>query len=252
MTLARAPASSSAVSVPPGFAHVETWVFDLDNTLYPPNLDLWRQIDEKMRAYIARFLNVSLDRAYALQKDYYRRYGTSLRGLMIEHAMDPDEFLAEAHAIDLTGLAAAPELGDALAALPGRKLVYTNGSRAHADAVLAKLGISEHFADVHDIVAAEFHPKPQEVAYRRFLDTFGVDATRAAMFEDLSRNLEVPNALGMRTVLVVPPGLGVSPADREAWEHEGRDARHIDHVTDDLAAFLQRIAADRNGTHLPD
>ncbi|WP_051660922.1 pyrimidine 5'-nucleotidase [Bosea sp. 117] len=220
------------------FAHVETWVFDLDNTLYPPGLDLWRQIDLRMRSYIAGFLGLSLDDAFALQKDYYRRYGTSLRGLMIEHGMDPDPFLANAHDIDLSTLAPAPELGEVLGALPGRKLVYTNGSRGHAENVLAKLGISDRFAGVHDIVAAEFHPKPQEAAYRRFLAAHDVAPERAAMFEDLARNLEVPAQLGMRTVLVVPRGLAVSPADREAWEHEGRDGAHIDHVTDDLTAFL--------------
>ncbi|PZQ86037.1 MAG: pyrimidine 5'-nucleotidase [Ancylobacter novellus] len=225
------------------FSHVDTWVFDLDNTLYPPGLDLWRQIDEKMRAYISGFLDISLDEAFALQKGYYRKYGTSLRGLMIEHAMDPDDFLAHVHDIDLASLDPAPELGEALGALPGRKLVYTNGSRRHAEKILAKLGISHHFADVHDIVAAEFHPKPQETAYRGFLARFDVDPRRAAMFEDLARNLDVPAALGMRTVLVVPPGLVVSPADREAWEHEGQDADHIDVVTDDLTAFLNSLRA---------
>lgn len=235
-TSARA-ADASAID----FSHVETWVFDLDNTLYPPGLDLWRQIDVKMRAYISRFLGISLDEAFALQKGYYRKYGTSLRGLMIEHAMDPDAFLAEVHAIDLTSLEAAPALGEAIGALPGRKLVYTNGSRGHAEQVLAKLGISDHFADVHDIVSAEFHPKPQESAYKGFLARFEVDPRRAAMFEDLARNLEVPAQLGMRTVLVVPPGLAVNPADREAWEHEGRDGEHIDVVTDDLTAFLNSL-----------
>ncbi|CAA0112023.1 Uncharacterised protein [Starkeya nomas] len=226
---------------PVDFSHVDTWVFDLDNTLYPPGLDLWRQIDMRMRSYIADYLGLSLDDAFALQKDYYRRYGTSLRGLMIEHGMDPDPFLANAHAIDLTSLDPAPELGEALGSLPGRKLVYTNGSRGHAEQVLAKLGISDRFADVHDIVAAEFHPKPQETAYRGFLARHDVDPGRAAMFEDLARNLEVPRQLGMRTVLVVPPGLAVSPADREAWEHEGRDGDHIDVVTDDLTGFLNSL-----------
>lgn len=235
-TSARA-ADASAID----FSHVETWVFDLDNTLYPPGLDLWRQIDVKMRAYISRFLGITLDEAFALQKGYYRKYGTSLRGLMIEHAMDPDAFLAEVHAIDLTSLEAAPALGEAIGALPGRKLVYTNGSRGHAEQVLNKLGISDHFADVHDIVSAEFHPKPQESAYKGFLARFEVDPGRAAMFEDLARNLEVPAQLGMRTVLVVPPGLAVNPADREAWEHEGRDGEHIDVVTDDLTAFLNSL-----------
>ncbi|MCJ8143476.1 pyrimidine 5'-nucleotidase [Ancylobacter sp. A5.8] len=252
----RSPAPSSPAPVridPLDFSHVETWVFDLDNTLYPPGLDLWRQIDMNMRGYIANYLGLSLDEAFALQKGYYRKYGTSLRGLMIEHGMDPDDFLAAAHKIDLASLDAAPDLGLALGDLPGRKLVYTNGSRAHAEQVLGKLGISEHFADVHDIVAAEFHPKPQEPAYRRFLDMFEVDPTRSAMFEDLARNLEVPAMLGMKTVLVVPPALDVFPAGhqsvtgdpktREDWENEGFDAAHVDHVTDDLTGFLTALRA---------
>nr|WP_183189252.1 pyrimidine 5'-nucleotidase [Ancylobacter tetraedralis] len=235
--------SSPAKASPVAFAHVDTWVFDLDNTLYPPGLDLWRQIDMRMRSYIAEYLGLSLDDAFALQKSYYRKYGTSLRGLMIEHGMDPDPFLANAHAIDLASLDPAPALGAAIGALPGRKLIYTNGSRRHAEQVLDKLGITEHFADVHDIVAAEFHPKPQEAAYRGFLARFDVDPGRAAMFEDLARNLEVPAQLGMRTVLVVPPLQAAAPADREAWENEGFDSAHIDVVTDDLAAFLAGLRA---------
>ncbi|HSI41871.1 MAG TPA: pyrimidine 5'-nucleotidase [Xanthobacteraceae bacterium] len=224
------------------FSHVDTWVFDLDNTLYPPGLDLWRQIDVRMRDYIARFLGLPLEEAFAVQKDYYRRYGTSLRGLMLEHGMDPAAFLAHAHAIDLSGLDPAPALGAALAGLPGRKLVYTNGSRGHAEAILAKLGVAEHIADVHDIIAAEFHPKPHAEAYQRFLAAHGVEPRRAAMFEDLARNLEVPAQLGMRTVLVVPPaGAGAAHGVRENWENEGQDGVHIDHVTDDLPDFLARL-----------
>lgn len=242
-----ARSAQSAPPAPADFAHVETWVFDLDNTLYPPGLDLWRQIDINMRSYIANYLGLSLDEAFALQKGYYRKYGTSLRGLMIEHGMDPDGFLDAAHKIDLASLDPAPELGLALGELPGRKLIYTNGSRAHAHQVLDKLGISEHFADVHDIVAAEFHPKPQEPAYRRFLEAFEVEPTRAAMFEDLARNLEVPAMLGMKTVLVIPRVLDAASAagvtTRENWENEGFDGVHIDHVTDDLAGFLVSLRA---------
>ncbi|MCK0196920.1 pyrimidine 5'-nucleotidase [Ancylobacter sp. 6x-1] len=233
-----APASADAFSPIDAFSHVDTWVFDLDNTLYPPGIDLWRQIDERMKSYIANFLGLTLEEAFALQKSYYRQYGTSLRGLMIEHGMDPAAFLAHVHSIDLASLDPAPALGEALAGLPGRKLIYTNGSRHHARQVLDKLGITAHFADVHDIVAAEFHPKPQEPAYRRFLDAFAVEPTRAAMFEDLSRNLEVPAMLGMKTVLVVPHAAAPAAPTREAWENEGFDATHVDFVTDDLAFFL--------------
>jgi len=220
-------------------AHVDTWVFDLDNTLYGAEHDLWPQIDARMKAYIAAFLGIAPDDAFKLQKDYYRRYGTSLRGLMIEHAMDPDAFLHHVHDIDLSGLDTTPRLGAAIEALPGRKLVYTNGSEAHARNVLAKLGIDGQFAAVHDIVAAEFHPKPTEEAYRRFLDRHAVEPRRAAMFEDLARNLEVPHRLGMGTVLVVPPGH--RPGIRESWELEGREAAYVDRVTDDLVAFLEHL-----------
>ena len=224
-------------SSPRAFDAIETWVFDLDNTLYPAQHDLWHQIDARMKAYISEMLGVAPERAFEIQKDYYRRYGTSLRGLMIEHGMEPGAFLSHVHDIDLSGLDAAPRLAAAVEALPGTKIVYTNGSEQHARNVLEKLGMGAHFAAVHDIVAAEFHPKPTEEAYRRFLDAHGVEPARAAMFEDLARNLEVPHRLGMATVLVVPPGERVLA--REDWEFEGRESAYVDHVTDDLAGFLE-------------
>lgn len=236
---------SATVPAPDLFARVNTWVFDLDNTLYPAQHDLWGQIDARMKAYIAALLKITPDEAFRIQKDYYHRYGTSLRGLMIEHGMDPAAFLAHVHDVDLSGLDAAPRLAAAIEALPGTKIVYTNGSERHARNVLEKLGIDRHFAAVHDIVAAEFHPKPTQEAYSRFLDAHRVDPARAAMFEDLARNLEVPHRLGMRTVLVVPPE-EVMPGEiapvREAWEAIGRDAPHVDRVTEDLPSFLEALA----------
>ncbi len=222
-----------------GFTHVETWVFDLDNTLYPHHLNLWQQVDERIRAFVADFLKVPHEEAFRMQKDYYRRYGTTLRGLMIEHGIDPDAYLDFVHRIDHSPLEPNPALGAALERLPGRKLVLTNGTRQHADAVMRRLAIERHFDDVFDISAAELDPKPLPQAYERFLARHGVEPKTAAMFEDLARNLEIPHALGMTTVLVVPQGQ--RELFREAWELEGRDAAHVDHVTDDLAAFLTRI-----------
>lgn len=222
-----------------GFGEVETWVFDLDNTLYPAQHDLWTQLDARMRDYVANFLGVTPEEAFVVQKDYYRRYGTSLRGLMIEHGLDPAPFLEHVHDVDLSGLAPSPRLAAALEQLPGTKLVYTNGSERHAMNVLAQLGLDGHFAAIHDIVAAEFHPKPTEEAYLRFLRAHGVAPERAAMFEDLARNLEVPHRLGMTTVLVVPPDEGMET--RNSWEFEGREADYIDHTTHDLAAFLEGL-----------
>jgi putative hydrolase of the HAD superfamily len=224
-----------------GFNHVETWVFDLDNTLYPHHLNLWQQVDERIRDYIVGFLKISREEAFRVQKDYYRRYGTSMRGLMEEHGLQPDEFLELVHQIDHSPIEPNPALGDAIAKLPGRKLILTNGTRSHADAVMKRLGIGHHFEDVFDIRAAELEPKPRPQVYERFLKRHSVDPARAAMFEDLARNLEVPHALGMTTVLVVPQGAGV--VLREDWELAGRDAPHVDHVTDDLSGFLRGVLA---------
>jgi putative hydrolase of the HAD superfamily len=228
---------------PREFSHVETWVFDLDNTLYPHHLNLWQQVDQRIRDYIANFLNVTHEEAFRVQKDYYKRYGTSMRGLMAEHNMAPDDFLDVVHQIDHSPLEPNQALGEMLTALTGRKLVLTNGTRRHADAVMRRLGIHQHFEDIFDIVAAELEPKPSPLTYERFLKRHGVDPAKAAMFEDLARNLSVPYALGMTTVLVVPEG--TREVFREDWEMEGRDAVHVDHVTDDLVGFLQRIVGLR-------
>jgi putative hydrolase of the HAD superfamily len=228
---------------PRSFQHVETWVFDLDNTLYPHHVNLWEQVDERIRDYIANFLKIGREEAFRLQKDYYKRYGTSMRGLMTEHGMAPDDFLEFVHQIDHSPLEPNPALGVAIEKLPGRKLILTNGTRSHAAAVLSRLQLDRHFDDVFDIVAAELEPKPSPQTYDRFLKAHGVDANSAAMFEDLARNLAVPHALGMTTVLVVPEG--TREVLREDWELEGRDAPHVDHVTDDLAGFLESITAKR-------
>jgi putative hydrolase of the HAD superfamily len=219
------------------FSHVDTWVFDLDNTLYPHHLNLWQQVDHRIRDYIANYLDIAHDEAFRLQKDYYRRYGTSMRGLMTEHGMKPDDFLDFVHEIDHSPLTPDPVLGAALEQLPGRKLILTNGTRKHADAVMRRLDIHGHFEDVFGIIEAELEPKPSAKTYERFLARHGVEPSRAAMFEDLARNLSVPHALGMTTVLVVPEG--TREVFREDWELEGRDAAHVDFVTDDLSGFLQ-------------
>ncbi len=221
------------------FDHVETWVFDLDNTLYPYHLNLWQQVDARIKEYVANFLQVTSDEAFRIQKDYYKRYGTTMRGLMTEHGLNPDDFLAFVHKIDHSPLTPNAALGDAIEKLPGRKLVLTNGTKAHARAVMSRLAIDHHFEDVFDIVSAELEPKPAPQTYDRFLKMHGVDPARAAMFEDLARNLTVPHSLGMTTVLIVPEG--TREVFREDWELAGREAPHVDHVTDDLTKFLAGI-----------
>jgi len=224
-----------------GFAAVDTWVFDLDNTLYPAHTNLFGQIDVRIRAFVERLLALGAEEAHALQKDYYRRYGTTLRGLMIEHGVSPDAFLEYVHDIDHSVVVPDPRLADALRRLPGRRFIMTNGSVAHATAVATRLGIVEHFEGIFDIVAAGHDPKPQLSSYERFWLAHAVAPERSAMFEDLARNLAVPHARGMRTVLIVPDG--TREVFREDWELEGGAAPHVEHVTDDLAGFLDSVLA---------
>jgi putative hydrolase of the HAD superfamily len=233
----------SRLSPPRDFSNVETWVFDLDNTLYSHHLNLWQQIDDRIRSFIADFLKLSHDEAFRVQKDYYKRHGTTMRGLMTEHGMKPDDYLDYVHKIDHSPLTPNAALGAALEQLPGRKLILTNGTRKHADAVMKRLAVDTHFEDVFDIVAAELEPKPSARTYERFLERHKVDPARAAMFEDLARNLEVPDALGMTTVLVVPEGQ--REVFREDWELAGRDAPHVHYVTDDLTGFLNGLSSNR-------
>ena len=224
---------------PRGFAHIDTWVFDLDNTLYPHDLNLWQQIDDRIKEFVSEYLKISKDEAFRVQKEFYKKHGTTMHGLMKEHGMSPDDYLAYVHQIDHSPLEPNPALGAAIERLPGRKLILTNGTRAHADAVMKRLDIHHHFEDVFDIRSAELEPKPSKRTYGRFLKQHDVDPEKSAMFEDLARNLEAPHALGMTTVLVVlPEG---RQAVREGWELSGRDAPHVDHVTDDLTQFLRKL-----------
>ncbi|MGY4628974.1 pyrimidine 5'-nucleotidase [Bradyrhizobium sp. USDA 4486] len=225
---------------PRAFTHIDTWVFDLDNTLYPHHVNLWQQVDARIGEFVCNWLNVGPEEARRIQKDYYLRFGTTMRGMMTLHGVRADDYLAYVHKIDHSPLEPNPQLGEAIAKLPGRKLILTNGSVDHVDAVLARLGLASHFDGVFDIIAAGFEPKPAPQTYRKFLADHAVDPTRAAMFEDLARNLTVPHALGMTTVLVVPDG--TKEVVREDWELEGRDANHVDHVTDDLTGFLARLS----------
>ena len=223
------------------FTPVEAWIFDLDNTLYPRHTNLFAQVDRRIREYVERLLSVDPEEAHRVQKDYYRRYGTTLRGLMEEHGIAPDEFLAYVHDIDHSVVEPDPVLASAIERLPGRKFILTNGSRAHAEKVAEKLGFTDHFEDIFDIVRSELLPKPARRTYDRFVAATGVIPARTAMFEDLSRNLEVPSSLGMKTVLVVPSG--TREVFQDDWEMEGRDAPHVDYLTDDLGAFLGEVLA---------
>ncbi len=222
------------------FGGIDAWIFDLDNTLYPRSNNLFRQVDKRIRMYVSKLLNVDESEAERIQKGFYREHGTTLRGLMLSHDVDADEFLQFVHDIDHSVVEPDPALGAAILRLPGKRYIFTNGSRHHAEKVAERLGFPTHFEDIFDIVAADLLPKPQAATYDRFVKRFGIVPQRAAMFEDLSRNLAVPKSVGMTTVLVVPPG--TREVFHGEWEFEGRDAAHVDFVTDDLTRFIGQIA----------
>ncbi|MEM9170114.1 MAG: pyrimidine 5'-nucleotidase [Pseudomonadota bacterium] len=225
------------------FAHVRYWVFDLDNTLYPADCHLFHQIDARMTAFIERALKLGPVDARRVQKDYYARYGTTMSGLMREHGVDPHDFMAFVHDIDLSVVDENPALAAVIADLPGEKYVFTNGSERHADNVTAKLGLSGLFAGVFDIASAAFTPKPHRATYERFLSRHAVAPGEAAMFEDIAVNLAEPHALGMTTVLVASSAawLDDEPSAKRPAKPDDRHG-HVHHVTDDLTGFLERVA----------
>ena len=208
------------------FSHVTTWVFDLDNTLYPPHMRLFDQIEVRMTDWVMEALQVDRARADHLRAYYWATYGTTLAGLMTEHGVDPGPYLNEVHDIDFSVLTPDPDLAHSIARLPGRKIVYTNACAPYAEKVLAARGLAGLFDGIYGVEHAEFHPKPAAQAFATVFGLDGLDPTAGAMFEDDARNLAVPHALGMRTVHVAPQP---EPAD------------HIHHHTDNLAAFLARL-----------
>lgn len=214
----------------PDFAHVETWIFDLDHTLYPPEAALFAQIEVRMTDWVSRELGVDAQEADRLRADYWARYGTTLSGMMVEHGTDPLPYLTYVHDIDFSCLSVDDGLASAIDALPGRKVVFTNGSAPYARDVLRARGLTGCFEAVYGIAEAGFHPKPKQEAFDTILARDGADPRVSAMFEDDPRNLSVPHALGMRTVHVAPAPLSPQPA-------------HIHHHTDDLTRFLRGVSA---------
>ena len=213
----------------------ETWIFDLDNTLYPASCNLFDQVDRHIGQFIVDFLGVNAESAYRIQKQYFRDYGTSLRGLMIHHNVDPQTFLEFVHAIDVTRVPPSPSLDQALARLPGRKIIFTNGSAKHAENVMARLGVSHHFDAIFDIVAAEYFPKPEAFVYDILVRRHWIDPRKAVMVEDLPKNLLPAHHMGMTTVLV--------RTDAE-WANEAAEGDHVHHVVDDLVGWLSDLGQD--------
>ncbi len=210
------------------FDHVTTWVFDLDNTLYPPRMGLFDQIESKMTAWVMQHLSLPEAEADALRSRYYLQYGTTLAGLMTQHQMPPDAFLAHVHDVDFAPLLPDPILAAQIRALPGRRIIYTNATQPYAENVLQKRGLDGLFDAIYGIEHAGFRPKPEAAAFAEIFTRDGLDPKRAAMFEDDPRNLQVPHALGMRTIHIAP---------------DPHRADHIHHHADELTDFLARLLA---------
>ncbi len=211
---------------------ISNWVFDLDNTLYHPELAIFDKIDAKMGQYIARLLQVDMLEARKVQKNYFREYGTTLAGLMKHQNIEPRDFLDFVHDVDLSAISPQPALVEAIAALPGRKFIFTNADTPYARKVLDRLGLSELFSDIHDIYATQYIPKPEKPAYDSMLDAFGIDPVKSVFFEDMARNLRPAKAMGMGTIWI--------NNGAELGAH-GHDEAHIDLTAETVEHALTAI-----------
>ena len=214
------------------FGAVEFWVFDLDNTLYPARYQLFDQIDRRMTAFIAEALSLEHSAANTLRAEYWRTHGTTLNGLMREHGMRAEAFLDYVHDIDLSAIPPAPELAAAIDALPGRKIVHTNGSRGHAERVTKRLGVADCFEALYGIEDSDLIPKPERAAYEKIAALSAVEPRRAAMLEDTARNLLEPHRMGMRTIW--------TPTDCE-MASDGADGAHVHFTAHELTPFLTQL-----------
>ncbi|WP_282605854.1 pyrimidine 5'-nucleotidase [Pelagibius sp. Alg239-R121] len=226
-----ARSSGEAVSLP----HIETWIFDLDNTLYPESCSLFDQVDRRMGLFVEQLLDMDRVSARTLQKQLFREHGTTLRGLMTVHGIDPQSYLDFVHQIDVSGISHDAELDRALERLPGRKVIFTNASVPHAQNVMERLGIASHFSDIYDIARADYLPKPARATYEDFVSTLDVDPARAIFFEDTARNLEPAAAMGMTTVWLETFSNGSA---------QGAENDYVHHRTNDLSAWLTAVSLD--------
>ena len=222
-------------SLAPPYAQVDDWIFDLDNTLYPASSGLFALIDERMGAYIQRLLGCDPVEARRVQKRHFHEHGTTLAGLMINHGVDPHDFLADVHAIALDRVAPDPLLDRGLGRLPGRKFIFTNGDAPYARRVLDRLGVGHHFDHLHDIHGAQLRPKPDAHGYRLLIDQLGLDPARTAMIEDMAQNLVPAKALGMTTIWV--------DNGSERGNH-GHHPNHIDVTIHDVGDWLDQITGE--------
>ena len=219
----------------PRLAHIRNWIFDLDNTLYPHAARLFEQVDRRITAYVGRIFNVDRDEAYRIQKRFFHTRGTTLAGLMAEHGVDPHEYLADVHDIEMDVLEENAPLAAAIAKLPGRKIIFTNADLPYAQKVLARLGLGDSFEAIHDVHALNYRPKPEPWAYQHLCDTYGLDPVESLFAEDMARNLKPAKDIGMTTLWV---NNGSEQTPNETHEH-------VDFTTHDVTHWLEEILESR-------
>jgi putative hydrolase of the HAD superfamily len=211
---------------------IEFWIFDLDNTLYSGKTKVFEQVDKKMSKYISQKLDVSIEEAKKIQKNYFHKYNTTLNGMIKNHKVDANEFLEFVHDINIDFLKKDLILSEELKKLDGKKIIFTNGSKKHALNVSKKIGIDQHFDDIFDIVDSKFIPKPIIEPYKRLVEKHKIDPKLCVLVEDIARNLKPAYEMGMKTVWI---------ENDEPWAKKFSDSSFVNYKTNNLSEFLKKI-----------
>ena len=214
------------------FQSIKYWIFDLDNTLYSGKTKVFEQVDKKMSQYISDKLNVSVDQAKKIQKNYFHKYNTTLNGMIKNHKIDANEFLEFVHDIDIDFLQKDLKLGEELKKLVGKNIIFTNGSKKHAMNVTQKIGIDQYFDDIFDIIDSNFMPKPAIEPYKKLVEKHKIDPKLCVLVEDIARNLKPAYEMGMKTIWI---------ENNEPWAKEFSDSNFVNYKTNNLPEFLKKI-----------
>ena len=214
------------------FNSIKCWIFDLDNTLYSGKTKVFEQVDKRMSKYISNKLNISVEEAKKMQKNYFHKYNTTLNGMIKNHKIDPNEFLEFVHDINIDFLQKDPALAKEIEKLNGKKIIFTNGSRKHAINVTKQIGIDQLFDDIFDIVDAEFIPKPSLEPYKKLVKKHKIDPKLCVLVEDIARNLKPAYEMGMKTVWI---------ENDEPWASKFSDNEFVNYRTNNLSEFLKKI-----------
>ncbi len=219
------------------FKSIKYWIFDLDNTLYSGKTKVFEQVDKKMSKYISDKLNISINEAKKIQKNYFHKYNTTLNGMIKNHKINPEEFLESVHDINIDFLQKDLELAKEMEKLEGKKIIFTNGSRKHAINVTKRIGIDQYFDDIFDIVDSDFIPKPAIEPYKKLVEKHKIDPNLCALVEDIARNLKPAYEMGMKTIWI---------ENDEPWAKEFSDSNFINYKTNNLSEFIKKINLVKN------